>query len=270
MIDHYDAMPDGPRFMYMLTFQNHGGYEKNDDSLDVIHVSEDFGDLTDDLITVTGAAANVQSVAQSGDLVETGLVVLCRGGASATAAGDAQIDVTEEFTQGTVIAVFHFLQGLPVDDAVTVVGIGVTAFTDQNVVAVHRFDDTDVVSVAGERFGPDGSTGGEPKLGAASADPAFTAPDGITLTGELIDTGGCEPGTSAGIICILSPVLLSKSSIGGSVDIDIQSAGSVAHDAEGGTVCQYSRGKKHYGKSQGDKNTEYFFLHYKLPFVLAG
>ena len=49
MIDHYDAMPDGPRFMYMLTFQNHGGYEKNDDSLDVIHVSEDFGDLTDDM-----------------------------------------------------------------------------------------------------------------------------------------------------------------------------------------------------------------------------
>ena len=49
LIDHYDALGDGPRFAYLLTYQNHGGYEKNDDELDVVHVSKDYGDLTDDM-----------------------------------------------------------------------------------------------------------------------------------------------------------------------------------------------------------------------------
>ena len=49
MIDCYESMPNSPRFMYLLTFQNHGGYEQNDASLDTIHVQGDFGSLTDDL-----------------------------------------------------------------------------------------------------------------------------------------------------------------------------------------------------------------------------
>lgn len=49
LIDHYNEQGEGPRFAYLLTFQNHGGYEKNDDDLDVVHVSKDFGDLTDDM-----------------------------------------------------------------------------------------------------------------------------------------------------------------------------------------------------------------------------
>lgn len=49
LFDHYNAQGDGPRFMYLLTMQNHGGYEKNDDDLDVVHVSEDFGEYTDDM-----------------------------------------------------------------------------------------------------------------------------------------------------------------------------------------------------------------------------
>ena len=49
MIDHYNALGDCPRFVYLLTYQNHGGYEKNDDELDVVHVSKDYGDLTDDM-----------------------------------------------------------------------------------------------------------------------------------------------------------------------------------------------------------------------------
>ena len=40
---------EGPQFFYLLTFQNHGGYEQNDDSLDTIHVEGDFADLADDM-----------------------------------------------------------------------------------------------------------------------------------------------------------------------------------------------------------------------------
>lgn len=49
LIDHYEKMGEGPRLVYLLTMQNHGGYEQNDASLDTVHVQADFGDLTDDL-----------------------------------------------------------------------------------------------------------------------------------------------------------------------------------------------------------------------------
>lgn len=40
---------DGPRFMYLLSYQNHGGYEQNDESLDTVHTGQDFGEYTDDV-----------------------------------------------------------------------------------------------------------------------------------------------------------------------------------------------------------------------------
>ena len=40
----------GPRFTYLLTLQNHGGYKLNDSSYDTFHVSSTrFGDLTDEI-----------------------------------------------------------------------------------------------------------------------------------------------------------------------------------------------------------------------------
>ncbi len=57
-----ESLGDGPRFLYLLTFQNHGGWETNDASLDTVHVQEDFGGLNDDLdefltsIRMSGAA----------------------------------------------------------------------------------------------------------------------------------------------------------------------------------------------------------------------
>ena len=57
-----ESLGDGPRFLYLLTFQNHGGWEANDESFDTVHVGEDYGDLTDDLneyltsIQVSGTA----------------------------------------------------------------------------------------------------------------------------------------------------------------------------------------------------------------------
>ena len=49
LIGHYETIGDEPQFMYLLTFQNHGGYEQNEDYLDTVHVAEDLGDLTDDV-----------------------------------------------------------------------------------------------------------------------------------------------------------------------------------------------------------------------------
>ena len=46
----HDAAGDNPRFTYLLTYQNHGGYEKNDESFDTIHIQSDrFGDRTGEL-----------------------------------------------------------------------------------------------------------------------------------------------------------------------------------------------------------------------------
>ena len=49
MLSDYENMGNAPRFMYMLTIQNHGNWDINDASYDLISVSEDFGDYTDDI-----------------------------------------------------------------------------------------------------------------------------------------------------------------------------------------------------------------------------
>ena len=41
--------PSKPQLFYLLTYQNHGGYEQNDASEDTVHVLNDLGDLTDDV-----------------------------------------------------------------------------------------------------------------------------------------------------------------------------------------------------------------------------
>ena len=49
MIDWYNQMGEGPRFMYLLTYQNHGSYQTNEEEDDVVHVSRDFGKLTSEV-----------------------------------------------------------------------------------------------------------------------------------------------------------------------------------------------------------------------------
>ncbi|MBR6120288.1 MAG: LTA synthase family protein [Oscillospiraceae bacterium] len=49
MIRYYNEMEEGPRLVYVLTYQNHGGYEQNEDSLDSVHAEGDFGDYADDV-----------------------------------------------------------------------------------------------------------------------------------------------------------------------------------------------------------------------------
>ncbi len=49
MIEDYEKMGDSPRFMYLLSIQNHGGWELNADSHDIVHSLTDFGKYTDDI-----------------------------------------------------------------------------------------------------------------------------------------------------------------------------------------------------------------------------
>lgn len=48
-MEQYDLCEDTPRFVYLLTFQNHGGYEQNAADFDKIHVRGDYGEYTDDI-----------------------------------------------------------------------------------------------------------------------------------------------------------------------------------------------------------------------------
>lgn len=47
LIRWYENMPESsPRFMYMLTFQNHGAYEQNPPEADLVHVQGDYEEYT--------------------------------------------------------------------------------------------------------------------------------------------------------------------------------------------------------------------------------
>ena len=50
MIQMYNQMePDSPRFFYLLTIQNHGGWDMNAPEFDYVHVKEDFGNYTEQI-----------------------------------------------------------------------------------------------------------------------------------------------------------------------------------------------------------------------------
>ncbi len=53
--------------MYLLTYQNHGGYEQNESKLDRVHTTVDFGKLTDDINEyITSVSMSVDAF---GDLI---------------------------------------------------------------------------------------------------------------------------------------------------------------------------------------------------------
>ncbi len=49
MLSDYENMGESPRFMYLLTIQNHGNWDLNSDDKDIIKISKDFGEYTDDI-----------------------------------------------------------------------------------------------------------------------------------------------------------------------------------------------------------------------------
>lgn len=68
LIDQYEAGGEGPRFLYLLTYQNHGGYEQNDAELDTVHSRTDFGELTDDVDEyITSVSMSAEAFRQLAD-----------------------------------------------------------------------------------------------------------------------------------------------------------------------------------------------------------
>lgn len=49
LLDWYVSAQEGPRFLYLLTYQNHAGYDQNDSRFDTVHTARDFGYDTDDM-----------------------------------------------------------------------------------------------------------------------------------------------------------------------------------------------------------------------------
>lgn len=49
LLSLYEQDPGEHRFYYLLTFQNHGGYQTNDSSLDTVHVVSDVGPAEDEV-----------------------------------------------------------------------------------------------------------------------------------------------------------------------------------------------------------------------------
>ncbi len=49
MLADYENMGDGPRMQYILTIQNHGGWDLNPENEDIVRSITDFGDYTDDM-----------------------------------------------------------------------------------------------------------------------------------------------------------------------------------------------------------------------------
>lgn len=48
LIRWYEEAPENPRFLYLLTIQNHGSHHTSDDKYDLIHVQNDLGEYTSD------------------------------------------------------------------------------------------------------------------------------------------------------------------------------------------------------------------------------
>ena len=54
LLDQYEAADNAPRFLYLLTYQNHGGFTQNDPTLDTVHaanVPEELADQVDEYLT---------------------------------------------------------------------------------------------------------------------------------------------------------------------------------------------------------------------------
>lgn len=49
LIRIYQSVQSGPNFMYLLTFQNHGGYNQNHSKYDNVHSLDDYGAINDEL-----------------------------------------------------------------------------------------------------------------------------------------------------------------------------------------------------------------------------
>ena len=83
MYDDYASIGDDPRFLFLLTYQNHGGWEQNDESFDRVHALGDYGDLTDDvnefLTTMESSARAFRALTEHFEMVDRPVIICMVG-----------------------------------------------------------------------------------------------------------------------------------------------------------------------------------------------
>ena len=83
MYDDYASIGDEPRFLFLLTYQNHGGWEQNDERFDRVHTLGDYGDLTDDvnefLTTMESSARAFRALTEHFEMVDRPVIVCMVG-----------------------------------------------------------------------------------------------------------------------------------------------------------------------------------------------
>lgn len=64
LIREYENGSESPRFMYLLTYQNHGGYNQNDSEFDKVHLLDDcYGELAQEIDEfLTSASMSAQAI----------------------------------------------------------------------------------------------------------------------------------------------------------------------------------------------------------------
>ena len=80
MIKTYECLGEEPRFIYLLTYQNHGGYEQNPSEFDKVHTNADFGEFTDDVNEyLTGVQMSAEAFRELTDYFSTSdrPVIIC-------------------------------------------------------------------------------------------------------------------------------------------------------------------------------------------------
>ena len=99
MYDDYESIGDEPRFLYLLTYQNHGGWEQNDASYDRVHTTDDYGDLTDDvdeyLTSMQLSARAFRTLIEHFDMVDRPVIVCMVGDHAPSFVGDLPLDETQ-------------------------------------------------------------------------------------------------------------------------------------------------------------------------------
>ena len=104
MYDDYASIGDEPRFLFLLTYQNHGGWEQNDESFDRVHTLGDYGDLTDDvnefLTTMESSARAFRALTEHFSMVDRPVIVCMVGDHAPSFISELPLDENQtEFEQ---------------------------------------------------------------------------------------------------------------------------------------------------------------------------
>ena len=112
LIDEYNNMDDGPRFMYTLTIQNHGGWDMNPAEADIVHAKTDFGEYDSEvdeyLSCIAMSDAAFEKLVNYFETVDRD-VIICMVGDHAPSWINEIADDTEDKFENTLVCATPFV-----------------------------------------------------------------------------------------------------------------------------------------------------------------